>query len=494
MNRGLVLYSQEFKLEEIKLLNEQVIPATKMEPQPLFATSLLDLNDYCLFAILDDMSVKDLCSVTRSCTRLRDIGRNIFHRKHKICDLEFIEMKKSAQVIRMLEIFGPLIVELKIDLDDHSHPHRDIVSAISVNCTALESLTLLNYRIPDDREKIAEMGTLFRRLKKLILKWVVVKHVRYTTDGHPITPNGNTLNIFDGCDSVSHLEVKCCKGLEQIILSSTQFSNLQRFVFRSVTKRCYTADFILRHRNLRSIFLLCPKLDYEFVLKAAAQCKHLDRLRFSLSLHNKENSDLLVNDISMDLARLQNLRELRISDFGTFTSHTELALIKALPKLSSLEILSLEDGCVNIGVGNGELLMSCVSQLENLRAFEFMSFHKVNGLKLIKKLKHLTELHLNIAQKSQLFEASDLVEMVKCLNKLTKLTVFVGELKISEKTYGQLVDAVNLRPLLKYRILNLCCQLVANDSIDSSHSLSVKIIDDLHFRDFFQPFPSDDRN
>lgn len=438
-------------------LNKLTATGEKLHIVDTISTRLVDLNDDCLYDILKHVSIIDLCSLTESCCLLLEVGNEIFKRKHKIYDFSSMCIE-TVEARRVFQTFGWLIIELEIDLSSHSNA-ASIMDAVVENCTSLESLTLYTYAIPDGQDKITGMGLFFQKLKKLHLVDVKIKRKskswKEMQDGF-ITPNGNFLDLFTNCDSLTNLTVKDCYDFDIVLFSST-FPKLHHFEYEG-TMDSTIGCFALRHKNLKGFNVECYEfMDHIPVLKSVVNFKYLERLRFGM------NPKLVHTDTSLkSLERLPYLRELRIHYVGDYTTK----LIEVLPKLSStLEILELQY-CYS----NSEL-MSVVVQLKNLRFFRLCDSGEVNDINLIGELKHLAELHLDCLGT----KALNPIPIVSRLQNLTKLTLFENEFEMSKQAYMRLVDIVGGRLKARNRVLEIYCR-TANDFKDLVLSKTVKVI------------------
>lgn len=232
-----------------------------MEPNgPPLATSILDVDDDCLYNIFDRLSVMDLCATAETCTRFRRIAREAFRRKYDSLRVNagssrhFMRHRELSPIaykmLRMLKTFGSVMVDLKIIISRHRDHQNNVADILFANCTALESLSLQEYSVPDDPQRIAAMRSLFGKLKKLVLIQVNIGVRDESPDdgGRTITENGNVLNVFDECQSLCHLEVHQCEGFSNRLLFSSTFPSLEHFeCIRTISSTI--GNFVLQHRN-----------------------------------------------------------------------------------------------------------------------------------------------------------------------------------------------------------------------------------------------------
>lgn len=83
----------------------------------------------------------------------------------------------------MFQMFGSLIVELEIEFRTRYPPQNQnfdfIMDTLVFYCTAVESLTLKNFDIPDNEEALLGMRKLFARVQKLCLNCVCIETSGY---------------------------------------------------------------------------------------------------------------------------------------------------------------------------------------------------------------------------------------------------------------------------------------------------------------------------
>lgn len=88
---------------------------SRKEQQPfttISATELLDLNDDCLYEILDYLNVTDLCSVAQVCVRWKQLAESNFSRKYSEVNFSALFHRRIAykKAKDILLNFGSLIM------------------------------------------------------------------------------------------------------------------------------------------------------------------------------------------------------------------------------------------------------------------------------------------------------------------------------------------------------------------------------------------------
>lgn len=424
------------------------------------STCLLDLNDDCLSVIFEYIAIRDLFSIAQTSSRLNALGCQHFHRYYKICNFKETEVKTAVAARKFFEIFGAGISELDIDCSLFS---EDVMGAVIKHCSTLESLKIRAYKVPDKKESIAGIRKLFENLKKLHMEYLYIDGFDERSDTAFITPNGNLLDIFVNCKSLISLVVFECDDLDRVILASA-FPQLQNFKYFKVSAGDRMDEFFLRHENLKSVSLDSYKLtDYDAHIPAlqvlAANCKQLEKLKFGFGSASY-NLDSDTDDYEMfldNLSKLPQLTELKVIRFKEQIE--EFAAV--LPNLrDSLEVLHLKQ------LDEGHGLIEAVRQLKKLRVLTLQTGYEsdLENIDPLGELESLNELSIEINFERGL--QFDFVKMVCRLVNLTKVKFDVNDFKIDNGIFQQLVAAVESRPDVQKRTLQIDCRRT-KDFIDS---------------------------
>lgn len=123
---------------------------TAAETKP---TNLLDINNHCLFEILERMDLRDLCSIAEVCVHLKILAQNTFLKKYRMVSLSSltdpITGKSSlAKVRQLLYNFGPLITSLTIDEDGliNREQYGKLLALVRKYCfETIEEVVFLNH-------------------------------------------------------------------------------------------------------------------------------------------------------------------------------------------------------------------------------------------------------------------------------------------------------------------------------------------------------------
>lgn len=437
--------------------NREAARSDNAKDLPNPSTTLLDLNDDCLYAIFDlcRISMGDLCSLTRTCTRLKEIGTNIFNRRHnQTCDLRNIEEKTSVAVVAsVMQLFGSRISTLHISLQKCLHPSA-IIDSINRHCNALIGLTIESYEVPDNEDAINGLGLLFQKLTKLHLKNV---NIGLCLNGIQIkTANGTLINFFSKCLFLRKLRVEKSRTLERVIFESF-FPKLENFAYNSYIS-CNIEGFVLRHNSLkRFTFLMVHNTFNNFNCNLETftiGCKDLEKFKFGFHTQTPNTTSM-----ARCLARLQCLRLFKLE--SVTVANTIPKLVEVLPVM--LEGLDLCDCRVD------SALMPAILHLTNLRFLRLRGCKGSLGVDHIGQLTQLTGLSIGNANIDPMFDPRfDLIKTVNNSISLRKIKININGFEITESLYRQLIGVIENRTDVENRYLEIKCSNVEKDFVYSN--------------------------
>lgn len=136
--------------------------------------SLLALNDDCILEIFKNLELKDLCSASNTCSRIRGLAQMEFASRYK--DKTFTLLENDEKVADYLRNFGSQIhsIELKRPMEIPSHTvlgDTYILHLLAEYCGSLSKLKLFSYEFYHRRDSTTtQLIPLFSRLKKLTVK------------------------------------------------------------------------------------------------------------------------------------------------------------------------------------------------------------------------------------------------------------------------------------------------------------------------------------
>lgn len=395
-------------------------------------TYLLDLNDDCLYAIfsLKLVNIMDLCSVAESSVRLNQVANRIIAASHKCCNFNEISLKTIYEMRRFLINFGSSIEEFTLgpsyDFENKSEGMsvRLLDLVIRYCSKTLQSLELYDYEITE--YLTAKLRPMFNKLKKL--------HIEAGTF------YGLGKRLFANCANLVELKVVNVENCtdEMGMIFENHFPKLERFKYKHYYDDYddYNLEmFVSRHKLLKTFSMEGFNDDCTSLLPVIADnCMTLEKLQIRgnhrCNANQSEYEKALMSLLTLDkLHSLKmNCAEVNVTKF-----------IKKLPKLTSLQLLELCHAKVDTE------FIPALTQLKNLNVLRLTCCEDLKNLNQLADLEKLME--LSIALRSPTDELNfDLVQMVKRLNNLKKLTLAIAKFKIDKRMYLKLVGVVRGRP------------------------------------------------
>lgn len=385
-------------------------------------TSLLDLNDDCLFETFSWLPLLDLCAIRNSCLRLRNVADNYVGFTHKSLNTKCTPIKTDQyspiykeEILQVLSSFGQQIDALTLNRDDFStNALSDVLlPMLDAFCKKrrLQHLKLSNFSFSD--EFVASCSHPFANLIRLTLE----KCTSYTA---------SIDEFIEKCTGLTHLELihgdidftclkqeypllrRCCVNSSRIDseivtnfisknkqlneLSMVQCNGMDDSVFISAAEHLsdletltlrtilVTPNFkvnlmeLLNLTKLRNLEIDCNYETIDDFLKGLAVKDQL----YSLGLASVQLTDEVCNDIG-NLKNLQNLKLVRILDSvkpGQFKS-----IAAPLSNLKKLEIASSDsvtfDDIVEFVENAPELVDIMISSCKNVIPFDKTQFNRL---------------------------------------------------------------------------------------------------------------------
>lgn len=164
----------------------------------------MDLNDDCIFAVLERLSPNEFCSMSFTCKKLKQMTEEVFQRKYSkksiIIRAEESSVKFSHQNPKYLKYFSKFIKYVRIS--GRIKP-KHLFDFLELNCNSeLESLTLISFWYNETEHSIAEWSNELNNLVKKYcetLKCFRIYSERRYDDGwlHFDFPKLKTLSFHD---------------------------------------------------------------------------------------------------------------------------------------------------------------------------------------------------------------------------------------------------------------------------------------------------------
>lgn len=139
-----------------------------VQPEP--STNITDLVDDCLFEVMDQLDLHDLCSIAEVCTQFRNIAQEVFVQNHR--NVSFTQLAqpngqyKLTKVRQLLSNFGRFIANLTFDVDRLEGGRRGYTKVLKLvrkyTFQTIDQVEILNE--PSDDLDL-RISTMFFRLK-----------------------------------------------------------------------------------------------------------------------------------------------------------------------------------------------------------------------------------------------------------------------------------------------------------------------------------------
>lgn len=271
------------------------------------ATKLLDLNDDCLDEIFNNLDVIELCGVSLVSKRLQQLAKSHFNRKYRKFDFltVFAERTISNQeAADVLWIFGSMITAMAIQRESFKnhqaigHVEECVLKNVAGYCSnKLISLKLTKFCFTS--RAVETLNSLSNSLVYLELK---------------------NSDLSDGCT----LRLNNFSSLKSLTLIKSTYAFMDTFpnlfILRlnnvSVTSQSMLQDFIVRHSQLKNIFITnCIGVSSAMVRHIAKYVKGLRAFDFLSNFINPSESREAIKDNLLQLCKMKKLRILGLSCF-----------------------------------------------------------------------------------------------------------------------------------------------------------------------------------
>lgn len=378
--------------------------------------SFLNLNDDCLYEILQYLSVLNLARVARTCHRLSGIAADVFAAKNErlVLGTSFESHAYSADDMKLvLRALGSVADNIKLSFASFKYEESNqMLSLVDKYCVSLEVLTLEHLGI--NRTNLPILQKILSRMKEVKLK--NCKIYKYF--------DGRAVDLFSKCQSLTKLKLVDVQPIEFIHTDSDGLCSLESFTFKENGERKTTfSDFmtgILTQSNkLTKINLNGPfKINGQEIAMIAKNCTELQKLYINLKFfYTYKRFDLLSG-----LAKLEKLKvdccERSVSKFLTLSSST-----------GTLQYLELK---------NGRCDMELFESLQRFEKLKVLCLLDMKSLKLhlvdLCQMRNLTELVI----KSDALDGADVVELVDGMPLLEVITLIVSNIIFDGNLYERI--------------------------------------------------------
>lgn len=396
------------------------------KPEPKL--KLLDLNDDCLFEILEYFNVLDLDAVNRTCKRLHRLAQVVFRLNHTSINISWKKLDKYSNINmagltyhnlrNLLNSFGPSIHKLNICSMSFKDINRNRLLNLITGCQSLEYLYLTNIRFP---AKCYEMNKVFfPKLKEL---------------------------SFISCmlnDSIKRVFIQC-KQLEKLtIQSDTEFIGMSLLVsFPRLVSVSFVNNWRLRSECLGKFFSLNQQLKKVKLIKCHDDLTDYIFPVISNELQGLESLSIRVNSFKhfgknvMSLKNLKHLRELKFNRDKTNIS----SFIRELAALDKIEILHLDGGAVD------DYLIDALVQCKRLNTLKLRSVPSPKKrllTELAKDLPTLQDCHISKCKPSDSL-TMDIVYFVDLAKNLKTLRITDSDIQVDASFFEKMIKIFEKR-------------------------------------------------
>lgn len=414
-------YGANTSAHEAKDHSSLAAPST--ESTNVSGTHLTRLNDDCWIEILSYLNLRDLCSVSETCSRLHVLACLAFR---KLDYVWAVTQSSLYDTRRILTNFGPLITKVLVDGRQQSRDIHWRLNMFQQYCgDAIDNVELRNlYVTKSSATKLQKIFTKFKRIKLS------------NVDLHQLA---NSINLFANCWRLEELSIKHSYTWVYPYPWESTFPTLTSLELDysvRVDDMELMSNFLFLHPNLKKLHLKKQFAKFAVCEEIANKLKKLEDLHITFDCCRQSECMKSIEK----LVELRQLKRLHLTCNGNSIS----AFLNKSKSMHSLEYLSLCDT-----IGDHAFFLS-VAKYNKIRKLELSGINYLADICGIIPLQELEELcldreryFLTERQKSILNES--LVDLVAKLPKLRKIEVPRG-FALDDITYTRLVEIVAQQP------------------------------------------------
>lgn len=300
----------------------------------------MDLNDDCLLAILDFLSIGNLVNIGKICQRLQAMTVLCFQsHHHSTLKLDAGKMKQRVGFEQVLKVFGPAATKITFSINDvNMHQHHDelgtqVFVMIAKYCKNIVGMELLFVCVDLTYETDETMLSIQQLMSNVI-------ELSFISSSLPEP-------IFRFCRALETLTLRCVTVLhdgENNNRLNQHFPNLKTLSIHEMPNSVINGLLAANQNNIQSL-----KLDIEcytrkhiinpyHIIAEARQLPHLTDLFISLNIC--KTSEDYVNHLISEVAKMPALRVLKlelISGIATVTKD----LFRSMSAVSVLQEIHL---------------------------------------------------------------------------------------------------------------------------------------------------------
>lgn len=316
-------------------------------------TQFADLNDDCMFLILDQLDFVSLINLAGANQQFSNLASDVYRRKYASKKIEIVSsddghIKEGKDIIqiedkqiamKLLQRFGRIVSFLKIDYwENNFDESKHIIALANKYCDTLVDLEIISC----DLTGLADVQRPFHSVKKVSLERALVNLTGKTFKLNEMFPNIHTLIL-------PHEHVVDREGI------AMEFPHLKKLVVSFWHmygfKETDIEPLIKRNPQIESLTINSSTLKFiQFISGNMPNLKHLKlhwikdcrNITRNISLRNVQSLDLkTANDNFLKIVEFQSLEELDVEFTGTMTKHF-FGNVNKYTKLRILNIKSTE--------------------------------------------------------------------------------------------------------------------------------------------------------
>lgn len=325
--------------------------------------TFLDLNDDCLFEILNKLTVADLNAISCTCLRLQNLANQTFKTKHTSINLSNrkidgysnlgVEPLTFSHVQHLTSSFGSEIQKLNVERISFAKRNRSkIFELIIRECISLKSLRINGFHMDPDFSKFGK--TFFRQLHELSLTSCKF--------------DDSSCRIFAHCTQLRKLTIINALGVHGRgltvnfpYLESLTLIWLPYFEFKHLKALLFS---FCKVKTFKSLELEdCDQKLPDEILSTICKIRSLESLTIKIVVSKKFNDHL------NNLLKLKHLRELEINCDGANITN----FIEKLAAQNKIERLHLTNALLN------EHLINEIKKCKQLKSLKFNSMPGIDS-------------------------------------------------------------------------------------------------------------------
>lgn len=408
------------------------------------------MNDDCLREIFNHLDVWNLVSVADVCSRFGQIAQERFAKNHKKVNFDdFVDEKKYGLAVKFksgasgwngprirnfFEHFGSSIVELEISyfhpMNFHHITPNEILMLIAAHCSGTLQVLKI-YELTLENPFLMTSHTLFTYLKKLFLHFCKFKD--------------DVWRALTNCRELTKLKIENEEHCAHTTLSEFDITlpTLTIVSLKNVNQAT-SRQILQRNPQLKRITIDNCGSDPQMLKDVVQYAPNVEELFFKRPVNIRSSGGQAE---LMSFAQLTSLKKLEVEFIGMSVGLLLNNMVNANVLLEHLGVFVHKSG---FEVISDEFIdgVCATKTLRSLRvtfssAFDFNKSGFFQMIQMIESLPELTK--LSVRNVRRIFDANDLVEIIRKAPKLEEIDWRRSEMQFNEETFKSLVQAVLIR-------------------------------------------------